>query len=133
LVKTVKKTPLWIVGNEGAFLRGGIANEAVHIQCNGKNGLPRSHRSLADILSLLAEQNITRLMIEAGPTLSHAFMKSGLVDRLYAYSAPHILGEHAHPTLPTFNVGVYAAEHNLAQAHQERLGKDILRVYKKTS
>lgn len=56
------------------------------------------HLDLPQILTILAqefEQN--ELLIEAGPTLSGAFLEAGLLDELILYVAPKILGHLAQP------------------------------------
>ena len=40
----------------------------------------------------LAERGITRLLVETGEKLSTAFLQSGLVDRIYWFRAPIIIG-----------------------------------------
>jgi len=50
----------------------------------------------ADLPALLAElgaQGINELHVEAGPTLSGAFLDAGLVDELLIYQAPMLIGE----------------------------------------
>jgi len=50
----------------------------------------------ADLPALLAElgsQGINELHVEAGPTLSGAFLDAGLVDELLIYQAPVLIGE----------------------------------------
>lgn len=50
----------------------------------------------ADLAALLAElggQGINELHVEAGPTLSGAFLDAGLVDELLIYQAPLLIGE----------------------------------------
>jgi len=50
----------------------------------------------ADLAVLLAElgaQGINELHVEAGPTLSGAFLNAGLVDELLIYQAPMLIGE----------------------------------------
>ncbi|MGQ3051772.1 MAG: bifunctional diaminohydroxyphosphoribosylaminopyrimidine deaminase/5-amino-6-(5-phosphoribosylamino)uracil reductase RibD [Roseateles sp.] len=50
----------------------------------------------ADLAALLAElgaQGINELHVEAGPTLSGAFLEAGLVDELLIYQAPMLIGE----------------------------------------
>jgi len=50
----------------------------------------------ADLPALLAElghQGINELHVEAGPTLSGAFLDAGLVDELLVYQAPMLIGE----------------------------------------
>ena len=50
----------------------------------------------ADLPALLAElgtQGINELHVEAGPTLSGAFLDAGLVDELLVYQAPMLIGQ----------------------------------------
>ena len=50
----------------------------------------------ADLPALLADlggQGINELHVEAGPTLSGAFLDAGLVDELLVYQAPMLIGE----------------------------------------
>ena len=49
-------------------------------------------RGLKDALSHLANRGITRLLVEAGAELSTAFLQSGLVDRIYWFRAPLMIG-----------------------------------------
>lgn len=58
--------------------------------------IPLWHEDAADIPSAiqrLVDKGITRLLVEAGPTLSTAFLKSGLVDRIYWFRAPLVIGD----------------------------------------
>ncbi len=45
-----------------------------------------------DAVRELAEKGITRLLVEAGAELSTAFLQSGLVDRIYWFRAPIVIG-----------------------------------------
>lgn len=47
------------------------------------------------LLQYLAKQQYNEVLIEAGPTLSGAFLTAGLVDELVIYIAPHLLGSNA--------------------------------------
>lgn len=48
---------------------------------------------LAALLAELGAQGINELHVEAGPTLSGAFLEAGLVDELLVYQAPLLIGE----------------------------------------
>jgi diaminohydroxyphosphoribosylaminopyrimidine deaminase/5-amino-6-(5-phosphoribosylamino)uracil reductase len=50
---------------------------------------------LSALLEALAARGANELHVEAGPTLSGAFLKSGLVDELLLYMAPSLLGGDA--------------------------------------
>ena len=49
-------------------------------------------RSCMHVLATLAEQGITRVLVEGGATLATAFLRAGLVDRLYQFDAPLLIG-----------------------------------------
>ena len=53
--------------------------------------------SVLDSLALLDQCN--ELLVEAGPTLSTAFLQAGLVDELIIYIAPKLMGSDAQPLL----------------------------------
>ena len=55
----------------------------------------QSQVDLAGVLTALAERGVNEVHVEAGPTLSGAFLKSGLVDELLVYIAPTVLGGDA--------------------------------------
>lgn len=55
----------------------------------------QSQVDLAAVLTALAERGVNEVHVEAGPTLSGAFLKSGLVDELLVYIAPTVLGGDA--------------------------------------
>ena len=56
--------------------------------------------SLKFILHTLAQEGINEAWVEAGATLSAAFMQQDCVDELVLYQAPKILGKHAMDLLP---------------------------------
>lgn len=93
LVKTAKKTPVWVVTHaespqSQAKKRELSAAGVEFLPLNAQNGL----NELQNTLQLLAEKGITRLLVEAGGKLSTAFLQSGLVDRMYWFRAPFLIG-----------------------------------------
>lgn len=59
-----------------------------------------SHVDLAATVKWLAEEKeCNEVWIEAGATLSGAFIQAGLVDELIVYMAPKLLGDSARPLL----------------------------------
>lgn len=48
--------------------------------------------SLRPLLDFLGQMQMRRVLVEAGGTLSGAFIASGLVDEIYAFVAPALLG-----------------------------------------
>ena len=48
---------------------------------------------LAQVLKVLAERGITRLMVEGGPTVAAAFLQADLVDELALFRSPNEIGQ----------------------------------------
>lgn len=63
----------------------------------------------ASLTQVLNDRQVNEVHLEAGPTLSSAFLQAGLVDELLLYVAPRVLGSG-----PTF-VG-FSGLHDLGQA-----------------
>jgi len=84
---------------------------------------------IAEILTVLAGQGITRLLVEGGGALAGAFLEKDLVDRLYWFRAAMLIGGDGAP-----GVGALSAT-TLAQAPRFRLRKtipcapDVLEIY----
>jgi diaminohydroxyphosphoribosylaminopyrimidine deaminase/5-amino-6-(5-phosphoribosylamino)uracil reductase len=91
LAATAREVPLWIMAREDAPRE---RESALTAQGAVVVRLPAPH-DLADVLKQLAERGITRLMVEAGPILSAAFVKAGLVDEAVVFRSPKPLGAGA--------------------------------------
>lgn len=50
-------------------------------------------KTIPEALSTMAEKGITRVMVEAGQKLNTSMLESGLVDTIYWFRAPHVIGE----------------------------------------
>ena len=82
--------------------------------------------SLKFILHTLAQEGINEAWVEAGATLSAAFMQQDCVDELVLYQAPKILGKHAMDLLPLqADAQVLAQESQWQTSSIETVGNDI--------
>jgi diaminohydroxyphosphoribosylaminopyrimidine deaminase / 5-amino-6-(5-phosphoribosylamino)uracil reductase len=84
--------------------------------------------NLAEAIKTLAQQGITRLFIEAGAELSTAFLQSGLVDRMYWFRAPLVIGNDG---LAAFTGGLVSELADAARWHvidQMNLPPDNLEI-----
>ena len=52
---------------------------------------------LAAVLARLGEMEVNEVLVEAGPTLTGALVREGLVDELLIYMAPKLLGPQGRP------------------------------------
>lgn len=92
--------------------------------------VPRIGKNLAldAILTTLAEEGITRLMVESGYGLTSAFIEQQLADRIYWFRAPLIVGEKGLSAIRGKDVSLAKVPHyRLCDVQQ--IGKDLLEIY----
>jgi riboflavin biosynthesis pyrimidine reductase len=86
------------------------------------------------LLATLAGNGLTRLLVEGGPTIWHAFLAAGLVDEVCLISGQ---GSAEGPTIPvvTGDRDTYFGRYNLIPVPSRRraLGNDQLHVYRHES
>jgi diaminohydroxyphosphoribosylaminopyrimidine deaminase/5-amino-6-(5-phosphoribosylamino)uracil reductase len=77
------------------------------------------------VLRRLGELDINEVLVEAGPTLSGAFVQAGLADELLLYMAPKLLGPQARPlfNLPLLEDLQHARRFRIIE--QLRIGDDL--------
>ena len=89
LAKTAKITPVWVFYGREHPQRAVL--EALGVQFFSISG-ENDTEQLIQAMQILAKQGITRVLVEAGATLSTAFLQSGLCRRMYWFRAPVLLG-----------------------------------------
>jgi diaminohydroxyphosphoribosylaminopyrimidine deaminase/5-amino-6-(5-phosphoribosylamino)uracil reductase len=87
LAQNARKLPVWCLH---AANEQNKSLESLGIKMLASAGKERI--DIAEAMSILAQQGITRLLVEAGAVLSTAFLQSGLVDRMYWFRAPLVIG-----------------------------------------
>jgi diaminohydroxyphosphoribosylaminopyrimidine deaminase / 5-amino-6-(5-phosphoribosylamino)uracil reductase len=102
-----------------------IARGATLIQVSPADSATQLHEVLHDV----SHRGANEILIESGPTLAGAFLSAGLVDEVWLYLAPKLLGDGARAmaalTVPA-----------LAQAPQFKLqdcrvfGEDLRLIYR---
>jgi diaminohydroxyphosphoribosylaminopyrimidine deaminase/5-amino-6-(5-phosphoribosylamino)uracil reductase len=122
--------PAWIFTCEPE-----LQNHAAHAEALRKNGsrvfnvpVKDGHLSLAAVLATLAEEGITRLLVEAGGTLATAFMRERFVDRLYWFRAPVVIGENGLSAVKGHDLPLAQLPKAMLRDTQ-RLGDDVLEIY----
>jgi len=79
----------------------------------------------------LASRGLTRILVEGGPSVHAAFLKAGIADRLYVFTAPNVMGGAGKPAFADF--GVEKLEHlaRFRHTHSKRLGSDGLSIFER--
>lgn len=91
--------------------------------------------ALPELLQLLAKRGITRLLAEAGPRLSGSFLEQRLVDRLYWFRAPVVIGggekAAARGIMDKTTVANESQMPHFVRVEARPLGRDLLEIYRK--
>jgi diaminohydroxyphosphoribosylaminopyrimidine deaminase/5-amino-6-(5-phosphoribosylamino)uracil reductase len=85
--------------------------------------------SLADVLLKLGGAGLTRILVEGGATLTTAFLKTGMVDRLYWFRAPIVIGGDGLPGIAPMELDRLAQGVGLRCVGRRTLGNDVLELY----
>jgi diaminohydroxyphosphoribosylaminopyrimidine deaminase / 5-amino-6-(5-phosphoribosylamino)uracil reductase len=129
LARSATRTLDWVFVEQGAT----PAHEAALVQAGvevlrvpGTNG----RLDLAAVLRGLAGRGITRVMVEAGPILSAAFVAADLVDEAALFRSPNALGEGI-DALDGLPLSALTLSPKLRLAGSEQVGADTLQIYER--
>jgi diaminohydroxyphosphoribosylaminopyrimidine deaminase/5-amino-6-(5-phosphoribosylamino)uracil reductase len=130
LVTTARETPLWVVTGEGAPAEPERALKAQSVEV-----LRVPERSgkldLAAVLKLLAGRGITRVMVEAGPILTTAFLSAGLVDEAVLFRSPTPIGPDGIDAVENLSFAALAQSAGLKAVDREQIGVDTVETFER--
>ncbi len=111
--------PTWVIGE-----RMKVKNASQFVEVT-KNTAP------AEVLAKLGEAGLTRILVEGGAALATALLKGGLVDRLYWFRAPVVVGGDGLPGIAPMDVDRLAQGVGLRCTGRRALGNDVLELYER--
>jgi diaminohydroxyphosphoribosylaminopyrimidine deaminase/5-amino-6-(5-phosphoribosylamino)uracil reductase len=115
--------PTWIIGG-GLSDASKKAAQHIEIPVN-----PDTSMWLSNAVKALGAAGLTRILVEGGATLATAFFKAGLVDHLYWFRAPIMIGGDGLPGIATLAVDRLADSVGLRCTGRRALGNDVLELY----
>jgi diaminohydroxyphosphoribosylaminopyrimidine deaminase/5-amino-6-(5-phosphoribosylamino)uracil reductase len=130
LARSAREVPLWILAAPDApaarerALRDQGA-EVLHV--DGNSG----RRDLAAAVKLLATRDITRLMVEGGPTVAAAFLTAGLIDEALLLRSSVVLGPGAIDALEGLPLTALTGSPNLQSRGTMAVGKDTVETFER--
>lgn len=120
LVSTAREVPTIVVHADGADHSKVVALQDAGVRtwcCN----------SLSDLLSKAGEERIDSILLEGGGILNEAFLRDGLVDEVFAFVAPKLVGgADAKTPVEGTGIALMADALLLKNLQVEQLGADIL-------
>jgi len=84
--------------------------------------------SINSIIKKLSASEINSILVEAGPKLVNAFLKTSLVDQVIYFEAPHNLGSHG---MPWFDTDNYLELNGFQRSSSSRIGPDKKIIFSK--
>ena len=109
--------------------QGRMPEHAAMLQTGNPPWIERETDDLEQMLRKIAERGITSVLVEAGPTLTTAFLKSSLVDCIYWFQAPLIIGK-GQPAVNQPLAETLAEMVRYEKLEERALGADKLMVLK---
>ena len=131
LARNADKSPTWLITVPGSYQakRQELSDLGVEIIDSpaGTDGRP----DLKAVAALLAERGLTRVLVEGGGTLTAAFFKRDLVDRLAWFHAPAVIGGDGTAAVSMFGVDSLTQSPRFVRTGIRELGVDILETYRR--
>ena len=115
--------------NDGAERASALRSagvDVVGLDCSAKE-VP-----VLEALQSLGARGITRVLLEGGPRLAKSFLEAKLVDKVYWFSAPKLLGDDGTGALGALCLTHVAEAYGLSPVAARRLGEDLLTEYSPT-
>jgi diaminohydroxyphosphoribosylaminopyrimidine deaminase / 5-amino-6-(5-phosphoribosylamino)uracil reductase len=125
LVATAREVPLWVVASEDAPQDRERALQVMGAEVL-RVGSADGKLDLNAVLKTLAGRGITRLMIEAGPIVSAAFVGADLVDEAVLFRSPNAIGPDGIDALEGLPLDALTKSPRLSMTGRETAGADVL-------
>lgn len=129
VVATIRETPTWVFTSSKP---SAIAEEI--LQQKGckvfRVGDVDGRLDLEEVLKVLAEQGITRLMVEGGPKVAGAIAAAGLVDEVALLRGEKTIGANGIEPLKGMPLNGFTGQ--LHARGSEKLGPDTLEIFERT-
>jgi diaminohydroxyphosphoribosylaminopyrimidine deaminase/5-amino-6-(5-phosphoribosylamino)uracil reductase len=128
LVATAKAVPLWVIAGPQASTEAEMALAARGVEVM-RVPLRDGRLDLGDALRLLGTRGLTRLLVEAGPTLAEALIAGDLVEELMTFTSPEPIGDGISAFAPKTLALAQAQLPNLAA---RAVGRDIMTIERRS-
>jgi diaminohydroxyphosphoribosylaminopyrimidine deaminase/5-amino-6-(5-phosphoribosylamino)uracil reductase len=128
VVATVRDTPTWVFTSNKP---SAIAEEILRQKgCKVfRVGEVDGRLNLDEVLKVLAEQGITRLMVEGGPTVAGAIAADGLIDEMALLRGEKSIGADGIALLEGMALDGLTGQ--LRARGREKLGRDTLEIFER--
>ena len=133
LVHSARETPLWVMTSETAEAPAAMKLGAAgaHVMRVATTATPPPGLDLMAVLHALAEQGITRLLVEGGARVASSLVAAGLIDEAWLLRGPDSIGADGVPALETLPLSSITQSPGFRVRASESLQKDTLTIYER--
>jgi diaminohydroxyphosphoribosylaminopyrimidine deaminase/5-amino-6-(5-phosphoribosylamino)uracil reductase len=131
LVQSARHTPLWVVASElaeapAAAILGANGAQVIRLGSGSRAGL-----DLNEVVRVLAERGITRLLVEGGARVASSFVAAGLADEFWLLRGPNAIGADGVAALDALPLSAITQSSAFRVRASESLGNDTLTIYER--
>lgn len=128
LVETARKIPTWVMTTvKGGDKFEGLCDRGVKVMTCMANKQGRI--DMVDMMAILAHEGITRLLSEGGAQVNASLIRASLIDRLYWFRAPEMIGQDGLAALADMEIEAVLKTENFSLVREGNIGNDIWQEY----
>ncbi|CCE07379.1 bifunctional: diaminohydroxyphosphoribosylaminopyrimidine deaminase (N-terminal); 5-amino-6-(5-phosphoribosylamino) uracil reductase [Bradyrhizobium sp. STM 3843] len=131
LVQSARATQLWLVCAETAEAAAVTRLGAAGAQVTRMPPCPSPGLDLPAVLQALSARGITRLMVEGGSRIASHFVASGLVDEIWLFRGPDVIGEGGIAALDALPLAAITQSSAYRVRASDTLDTDTLTIYER--
>jgi diaminohydroxyphosphoribosylaminopyrimidine deaminase/5-amino-6-(5-phosphoribosylamino)uracil reductase len=131
LAASAGAVPLWVVTGPEASPEVEKALRGQGAEVLRAAGPAADTLDLAQVLRMLADRGVTRLMVEAGPILSSAFVAADLIDEAVLLRGPDAIGADGIDALEGMPLATLTEASNLELVATEQVGTDRFEFFER--
>jgi diaminohydroxyphosphoribosylaminopyrimidine deaminase/5-amino-6-(5-phosphoribosylamino)uracil reductase len=132
LIHSARETPLWLMTSNlseaPAAMRLGAAGAQV---MRVASAVPQPGLDLLDVLHILSEKGITRLLVEGGARVASSFVAADLVDEVWLLRGPEPVGAEGVAALDELPLTALTESPAFKRRASETLQRDTLTIYER--
>lgn len=125
LVQSAKDDPLWI------FYKSDKNNKKQGLEALGCKLFLTRNMGISSVVQALAEQEITRLLVEGGSGVHTSFVKEGLFDELHWIRGSKVIGGDGVPLFKALGIDTIEQALEFSRCETIPLGGDVLDILRR--
>ncbi|MEQ5774122.1 bifunctional diaminohydroxyphosphoribosylaminopyrimidine deaminase/5-amino-6-(5-phosphoribosylamino)uracil reductase RibD [Thalassospira sp. NFXS8] len=130
LAQTADETPTWVVVDLQYLAKAREVFSKTAVKVLSARCID-GHFDLHNVLHILAEQGLTRVLVESGGRLAAALLQKQVVDRVVHFQAPGIIGADGKGIVGDMHLQDLTQMYRFSRHRVENVGQDLMISYEK--